>query len=225
MINCRDSYVSRLRSPFPGGASSPGARARSTRLDAWGTDTVCSIQAVALGCAMRAFGDNCQNGTAVPSIRVASRVARVSYGVGSARRNLRQIVVKVRTAEDTATSPLPALGVANPTQPSQGNSLPVEPPMRVRLHLPDFSVRSNASVISLNIFQDQGASTDPRSMTTACDMSWDGDGAPILYNALQGTNLVELAVVSSGYTVNFELYIDNMRQTPGGCFTVDYAMH
>ena len=57
-------------------------------------------------------------------------------------------------------------------------------------------------------------------MTTVCEMDWTYDGAQTLYRALLGVSLVELAVVTSGDAVDFELYIDGVRQTPGDGFAL-----
>ena len=96
--------------------------------------------------------------------------------------------------------------------------------MRVRLHLADFRPRPAASAISLDIFQDPGARLEHGSMTKACEMAWAGSGAKSLRRALQGFGLVELAVVSSGDAVDFALYIDGVRQTPGDGFALEYVM-
>ncbi len=82
------------------------ARARET---GW-TDAVCSRRAVAIGCAMRAFAENCRDGRQPRSIWVASRVARATYGVSSPL-SFRQLVAKVRSGVVHPAIPVPVFGV------------------------------------------------------------------------------------------------------------------
>ncbi len=97
--------------------------------------------------------------------------------------------------------------------------------MRFRLHLDDFSrQRPAASAIGLDIFQGQGARIEPDSVTKACEMAWTDGGAEALSHALQGSALVELAIVSVGEAVDFTLYIDGVQQRPGDGFALEYAM-
>jgi hypothetical protein len=57
-----------------------------------------------------------------------------------------------------------------------------------------------------------------------CEMSWTGDAFRLLKAAFDGSRPVQLGVVHGGQSVSFKVYIDGVRQMPGGGFQMDYVM-